>query len=237
MLPGGRRGALLVHGFTGSPSEMRLLGEYLNRLGFTVLAPRLYGHGSVVGELAEARWAHWYVGVEDAYHLLAGICEEIVVVGLSMGALLGMKLSEEYRVEKIVSLNAPIYIADKRLRLLPLAKMFRAYVPKKNRQASKAMLAEDGKYLIGYDYTPLKSLASLVELIADVKKMLPEFRTPALVVQSVQDRTVKPESARYIYDTIKSADKELLWFYKAGHIVTLGVEREQVFAAVGNFLC
>ena len=41
-LEGSRRiGILLVHGFTGSPSEMRLLGEYLNQKQYTVYAPLL----------------------------------------------------------------------------------------------------------------------------------------------------------------------------------------------------
>jgi carboxylesterase len=29
-LPGGKTGCVLVHGFTGSPKEMRMIGDYLN---------------------------------------------------------------------------------------------------------------------------------------------------------------------------------------------------------------
>ncbi len=86
LLPGGEQGVLLVHGFTGSPSEMRLLGEYLNGQGYTVLAPRLAGHGTRVEEMITTGWPMWYENVEDAYHLLSGLCPDITAVGLSMGA-------------------------------------------------------------------------------------------------------------------------------------------------------
>ena len=36
-LPGGNKGVLLVHGFTGMPSEMLLLGRSLQEQGYTVL--------------------------------------------------------------------------------------------------------------------------------------------------------------------------------------------------------
>lgn len=40
-LPGSHKGVLLVHGFTGSPSEMILLGNDLYKRGYTVLGVRL----------------------------------------------------------------------------------------------------------------------------------------------------------------------------------------------------
>jgi carboxylesterase len=236
LLPGGKRGVLLIHGFTGSPSEMRLAGEYLNSLGFTVLAPRLYGHGSSVADLSKTTWKYWYASAEDGYHLLKGMCDEILVVGLSMGGLLSLKLCAEYPITRAVSLSTPIYIADRRLHILPLVKMFREYVPKKHRHTNKKPLNEDEKYLVGYDSTPLNSLSSMLELISHIQEILPQIEMPLLIIQSTNEHTVQPKSAQYIYDNIGSMDKQLIWLKKSGHIVTLGVERLQVFEAIGNFL-
>jgi carboxylesterase len=235
LLPGGNAGVLLIHGFTGSPSEMRLAGEYLNSEGFTVLAPRLYGHGSTIDELSKTNWKYWYASAEDGYHMLKGMCGEIVVAGLSMGALLGLKLCTEYPITKVVSLSAPIYIADKRIYMLPLAKMFREYVPKRHWQMRRQSLSEDEKYLIGYDQTPLKSLSSLLELISQTKDLLPEIKTPVLLIQSENEHTVEPRSAQYIYDNLGSMDKQIVWLKKAGHVVTLGIERQLVFETMGKF--
>jgi carboxylesterase len=44
--PGGPDGCLLIHGFTGTPFEMRGLGQYLAARNYTVFGPRLSHHGS-----------------------------------------------------------------------------------------------------------------------------------------------------------------------------------------------
>lgn len=231
MLPGGKRGVLLVHGFTGSPSEMRLLGEYLNKIGYTVLAPRLCGHGTNAAEMAETKWLHWYGAVEDGYHLLKALCQEIYVVGLSMGGLLALKLSTEYPVAKLVSMAAPIYINDRRLPLLPIYRLFRSYVPKKRKRFDV-----EAVYSIGYDETPLASLSSLLDLIKHVDSLLPAIAVPSLVIQSRAEHTVRPSSAVHIYKALGSLEKKLIWLEKSGHVVTLDIEREHVFEQIADFL-
>ena len=57
--PGDSRGCLLIHGFTGSPSEMLPLGQYLNNLGYTVHGVRLKGHGTTLQDMAHTRWKDW----------------------------------------------------------------------------------------------------------------------------------------------------------------------------------
>lgn len=231
LLPGGERGVLLVHGFTGSPSEMRLLGEYLNAQGYTVLAPRLRGHGSDVEEMEKTMWVHWYNAVEDGYHILKALCREISIVGLSLGGLLALKIGAEYPVNKVVTLSAPIFIADKRLWMLPLYRMIRKYMPKKRRK-----YPVDPQYSVSYDYTPLSSLASLLELIKHADKLMPALSLPVLIIQSRTEHTVDPQSAQYIYDHVGSLDKKLIWLEKSGHIITLDIEREKVFQEITAFL-
>jgi carboxylesterase len=233
LLPGSEHGVLLVHGFTGSPSEMRLLGEYLNQeAGFTVLAPRLSGHGSVVRDMENLRWPQWYSAVEDAYHILQALCSTISVVGLSMGGLLTIKLSTEYRVHKIVSLNSPIFIADKRLKYLPVVQLFRKYEHKKRRKLPDL----DPVYSVYYEKVPLKSITSLQALIRHIEEKLPEVKVPILVVQSKHDHTVRPESGLYIYENVGSIHKEMRWFDRSGHLISLDVEREEAFKVIMDYL-
>lgn len=230
-LPGAQHGVVLIHGFTGSPSEMRPLGDYLNQEGFTVIGPRLSGHGTSPDEMAQTAWPHWYSSVEDSYHLLRPICATIAVVGLSMGGLLAFKLAAEYPLAQVVSINTPIFIADKRLSLLPMYRLFQDFVPKKRRK-----LAADPAYNVSYDRTPLSSLSSLMQLIKHVDQLLPAVRTPTLIIQSRNERTVRPESARHIYDCLGSSHKRIEWLEHSGHIATLDVDYRQVFAAVEEFL-
>ncbi|MBC8014203.1 MAG: alpha/beta fold hydrolase [Sporomusaceae bacterium] len=231
-LPGGDRGIILIHGFTGSPAEVRLLGEFLHKKGYTVLAPRLCGHGTTVEEMANTKWPHWYSAVEDAYHIIKTQCTSIAVIGLSMGGLLAFKLAAEYQVNKIVSLSTPIFIADKRVEMLPMYRMFRTFVPKKR----KAYADIGPQYSVGYSATPLSSLSSLLDLIQHTDMLLPVINTPLLIIQSHRDHTVEPRSAEYIYDKAASKEKTLLWLEKSGHLVTIDIEREHVFQKITEFL-
>jgi carboxylesterase len=231
-LPGGKNGVLLVHGFTGAPSEMRLAGEYLNNLGYTVFAPRLPGHGTTPEEMAATGWPQWYGSVEDGYHLLTGLCAGVSAVGLSMGGLLTLKLASEYCLHRLVVLSTPIYIANKRLPLLPVYRLFTNFVTKKRKRLPAAGQA----YSINYDVTPLSSLASLLNLIKQMDTVLPRVTVPTLVIQSRTEHTVVPESASYIYNRLGSSEKKLVWLNKSGHVVTLDNERDYVFQVMSQFL-
>ena len=231
LLKGDSRGVLLVHGFTGTPAEMRLLGEHLNQRGFTVLAVRLPGHGTTVLDMESTGWRHWYGAVVDGLYLLKSLCVEINVVGLSMGGLLALKLAAEYPIDRVAALSTPVLLADRRILHLPFHRLFRRFVPKKRRDYDI-----DPQYYVGYDRTPLSSLSSLLELIRLVQEDIRSVRCPSLLIQSRREHTVRPESALFLMERLGSKTKELFWLEKSGHIVTIDLERETVFAKVAEFL-
>ncbi len=229
LLSGGAQGVLLIHGFTGSPAEMRTMADYLHERGFTVLAVRLPGHGTSVEDLNTMVWQQWYRSAVDAYSLLKDMCAEVFVVGLSMGSLLALRLAAKFPLAKVVVLSTPINIYDKRLPLLPVYRLFKHYVPKKRR-------GHEFEGIYTYDSYPLAALSSFLELINDLKGRLSKVRQPVLIIQSRVEKTVRPDSANYIYDNVASSVKELFWLENSGHMVVLGVERELVFEKVYNFL-
>ncbi|HYP19346.1 MAG TPA: carboxylesterase, partial [Chloroflexia bacterium] len=58
-------GCLLVHGFSGSPPEMRGLGTFLAEQGARVEGVRLAGHGTEPEELKGLTWGDWLSSAED----------------------------------------------------------------------------------------------------------------------------------------------------------------------------
>lgn len=231
LIKGGPRGVLLVHGFTGAPAEMRLLGEQLAHQGYTVLGIRLPGHGTTIKDMETTVWRHWYGAVVDGWYLLSGLCREINVVGLSMGGLLSLKLAANFPLASVVSLSAPIFLVQRQLEFLPIYRLLRRFVPKKQREYDV-----EPKYFVGYDQTPLSSLSSLLELIQSMETDLPHITCPSLVLQSRREHTVRPESASFIFERIAARRKELFWLEKSGHVVTVDIERETVFEKVISFL-
>ena len=229
---GGKQGIVLVHGYTGAPGEMRLLGEYLHQQGLTVLGVRLAGHGTTPQDLNETKWQDWYKAVSDGVYRLQANCDRVSIVGLSMGGLLTIKAAAELPVAKAAILAAPIYVCDRSALYLPLLRFFIRYLKKRQRQYQVP-----ASYSVCYHMMPVKPLSSLFELV-DLckKKYLQSIKIPCLVMQSKVEHTVKPASAQYIYDHLGTADKKLVWYHHSGHILTLDNERDDVFQKIYEFL-
>jgi carboxylesterase len=119
---GGPVGALVVHGFTGSPKSMRPWAEELAGAGLTVRLPRLPGHGSSWQDMALTRWEDWYGEIDAAFTDLVGRCADVFVLGLSMGGSLSLRLAEIRgdEVRGLVLVNPSVHSENKGLVALPL---------------------------------------------------------------------------------------------------------------------
>jgi carboxylesterase len=93
---GGKTGFLLIHGLSGTPVELRYIANGLARAGHTVYCPQLAGHCGTLEELRGTTWHDWYDGVEVALKRLAQNCDQVFVGGLSMGAILALRLAAEH---------------------------------------------------------------------------------------------------------------------------------------------
>ena len=233
-IKGGASGVLLIHGFTGLPAGMLLLGEFLNRAGFSVLCPRLAGHGTSERDLMRTTKDDWFNSVLDGFFILRGVCDKIFVVGHSMGGLLTLKLAVEYQIAKIITLAAPIFIDEGMgLRNLPPREFCSdacIFTPRKK--------LDDVPPAVNnvYEKTPLISVHELVDLINDVKKLLPTVKTPILIMHGEEDHTAKPRSARFIMDNVGSAEKKIITVPNSGHLLPFAENRDFVFEQTLNFL-
>lgn len=224
---------LLVHGFTGSPSEMRPLAEYLNKKGYGISTVLLPGHGTTPQEMGKTTWRDWYGVVETEYIRLKAGHERVIPVGFSMGGILCLHLATTKQVPGIVTLSSPIFIGNRNSYFAPILKFFYPYHKKPIPAENRAKMHDEGNF--SYTITPVRALASLLQLIRLVKQEIPGLKMPALIIQSWMDRTANPKSGQYIYEHLGSANKKLIWLQESGHVITRGPERELVFQAVEEF--
>jgi len=231
---GGPVGCLLVHGFSGSPPEMRPMGEFLAAKGLTVRGVRLAGHGTSPEDMARTTWRDWVASAEAGLRELEARCEQVFVAGLSMGGLITLDLAAHYPVDGIVVMAAPAYVADWRFRLLPLAQHFiRWFTPDIESDLTDP---EANKLLSAYPVLPIPCLVSLKQLTRLVRQELPQLKVPALIMQGEKDHHVPVDSAQIIFEELGAAEKELIWWSNSGHCITVDSEREAVWARAYEFI-
>lgn len=228
------RGVLLIHGFTGNPAELRLLGEYLQSAGLTVLCMRLAGHGTKVSDLVRSNRNDWFNSALDGVSILKGLCQSISIVGHSMGGLLALKASVSTKIDRLVSMSAPIFVDESmRLNELPPRSNCEGLAVHKPRRTLQNVPRGVNDV---YQSMPLMSVHELVDTIEETKKILPQVETPILILHGTADHTAKFESAKYIFDRVSSSIKELELFEGMGHLMPLKDGRERVFKRITQFL-
>ncbi|SOC40243.1 alpha/beta hydrolase [Ureibacillus acetophenoni] len=228
----GPRAVLLLHGFTGSSSDVRMLGRFLEKNGYTVHAPHYKGHGVPPEQLIETSPADWWKDVIAGYELLKTEgYEEIAVAGLSLGGVFSLKLAMNVPLKGVITMCAPMSMRT-------TDKMFDGVLK----------YAKDYKRFEGIDESVIEkeveeirqkgmpSLPELQQLISDVRSELDLIYAPVFVVQSRNDEVIDPQSAHTIYEDVESLKKDIVWFEHSGHVITLDKEKEQLHEKVLEFL-
>jgi carboxylesterase len=233
-IPGGKVGCLLVHGFTGTPKEMRMLADSLAQEKYTILAVRLAGHATAIEDIERSHWRDWLASVEDGLNLLKGCTDQQVVMGLSMGGVLSMMAAARYDVKGVITFSAPCGLPpDPRAKFLPLLAPFVRYVGKGKPDWQNPEAIKDHAEYTRY---PVRSILQLKEIIQVMRQDLPQVRVPALLVQSHKDDGIPADSLDTIYNSISSTDKTKFWVENSGHVVIREPDRELIFAEVKKFI-
>ncbi|WP_342600978.1 alpha/beta fold hydrolase [Psychrobacillus sp. FSL H8-0483] len=229
---GGKRAVLLLHGFTGSTKDVKKLGEYLQKRGYTCHAPMYRGHGVTPEELLETSPTDWWQDVVDGYHHLKNQgYEEIAVAGISLGGVFSLRVAEEFPVKAVVSMCAPIKrnstdgLFD---RLYNYAKIYKSFEGK-----SREEIIEELDVLKN---TPKDSLEGVQAITENTCEELSSITSPTLVLQGALDDAIYQESASFILEHVETDEKEIIWYKESGHIITLGKEKDKVCEDVFTFL-
>lgn len=228
----GRIGVLLSHGFTGSPLSMKAWANDLADRGYTVRVPRIPGHGTTWQDLNATTWQDWYREVDATFTELAQHCDHVVVVGLSMGGCLALRLAEQRpdEVAAVVLVNAAIASRDRRLIAAPILKWL---VP------SLAAVGGDVKDPTAnehaYDRTPLKALHSMMRMWKDVRANLTRITAPVLCFRSEEDHVVDDATITLLKSTL-TAPAEYVSLTNSYHVATIDYDAPIIFERTAQFL-
>ncbi|WP_226793722.1 alpha/beta hydrolase [Bacillus sp. B1-b2] len=225
-----KRAVLLLHGFTGNTSDVRLLGRYLNTKGYTCYIPLYKGHGVPPEQLVESGPKDWWKDVQEGYQQLKDMgYEEIAVGGLSLGGVFSLKLGYTVPVKGIVTMCAPTSIKSEEVMYDGVLEYARQY--KQREKKSEEVIEEEIS-----QFKPMSTLKELQQLIKDVRNSIDLIYSPVFVIQARNDHMIDINSANIIYNEVESLEKDIKWYEKSGHVITHDQEKEQVFEDFYQFL-
>lgn len=233
---------LCLHGFSGTPYEVRPLGRALGERGMTVLGPVLAGHGQDARALAASTAQDWLASAEAALLALRQRtgAARLGVLGFSMGGLLALRLAARHPdlVSVLVLLSVPLRlrryqrVGIRALGCLPGPLRRALFLPK----LGGPDVTDPGSRADnpGLPVMPVAALRELLRLQAHARADLPRVRVPTLVAHGLRDRTVPHTDALELLACL-GEQAEPLWLPRSGHLLGVDVERELLATAVVRF--
>jgi len=238
VLPGGSGvGVVLVHGFTGSPFEVRSIGDALAATDIGSEGVLLSGHGTHPDDMVGVPYTDWIADLDAAVDRVLGRYQRVVIVGLSMGGTLtlnlGARRAHDRRVAGLVSIGAPLVLDDWRLGVAgPLSRVIKWQAW--GRPDIKDKTQWDGH--VSYRRLRTRTIPQLLGLMRDTTKRLPQVCQPLRIIQSREDHVVPPRNADLIRQGVSSRDVAVIMLDNCYHVSTLDFDAAVLNAAIVRFV-
>lgn len=239
--PGEGLSALLIHGLTGTPYEMRWLGERMAAAGIRVRGVRLAGHAGAPEDLGAANYDNWYESVVQGFEDLRQYGDPNIVVGLSAGAVLAARLAIDQReaVAGIAMLAPAFYLPRSTMLLLRMvqklgrfSRQLYLYSPADSDiHDAAARRIHPTMHLF-----PISAPINLLDMSKIVRRRLQRITQPALLMHSRLDHTCPfDRNVNFVMKHLGSSEKRCVVLDESYHVITVDTEKEQVAAEVLNF--
>lgn len=226
--------ALCLHGLTGTPYEVRPLGEALSEAGIRAVGPVLPGHNETPQSLARVRYQQWLEAARVQLRGLRDQHDSVFMVGLSMGGLLTLALAAEERVDGAVTVGTPLRLSQPLATFMPLLRYLVPF-PRK-REGSNICDPAARRRHPSYEVMPLAAVRQLQRLQRLVRGALGRVTAPLLVAHGAHDTTADPADSKEIFDRVGSRERQHLILENSAHVVSVDYDGPRLAAASVDFL-
>ena len=188
--------------------------------------PRLPGHGTRWQDANRTIWQDWFAEAQRSFVELQERCDQVVVLGLSVGGCLALRLAETRgpSVRGVVVVNPSMSTTDRRARFSGLVSKVMPSAPGIVDDIAMPDVTEGG-----YDRVPTRAFHSLRALWALTTAELPRVTQPLLVFTSPQDHVVEPANSDLVLARVSSRVKEQRLLPKSYHVATLDYDAQTIF--------
>ena len=230
-----KKGVMILHGFSSTTFETAPLVHFLADKGFRVSSRNLPGHATTIDDCNATTYHEWFDFVDLNFAELSVDCDELYIVGLSMGAVLGLYLAGVFPINKLV-VAAPVFSFAKPFQTNILVPIFNRIVKKqkKNKYPSGHNMI---KNYSGYDHYPLIALNQFRKMNNNVFKKLNLVKCPLLYVHSEKDQMSLSKNIDLVMSNVSSKTKEKLIVKEASHhLFYENPDQDKIFNTIFNFI-
>jgi carboxylesterase len=226
-------GVLVCHGFTGTTQSMRYLGEQLHGAGYTVIGPRLKGHGISAAAMARTTAGDWIDSVDEALAELKKSCSQIFMTGLSMGGTLTLFTAASHAdvIKGAIPINAVVHIGNPDMAGLAFGKGLPDTVP-----GIGSDVKDPNSKELAYPEVPVPAFRQVYALAAVTQDLLPRIKCPTLVITSREDHVVDPGNGPRIVGAVGSNRAELVWLENSYHVATIDHDKALIAQLTIDFI-
>lgn len=218
-------GILIIHGFAGTIKEVNPLYEYLTAQGYDCRLVTLKGHTGQAKDLSQTTYQDWLHSAEVFLIDYMTRVDNVVVVGFSMGGLIGTYLSSKYKLSGLITINVPYQYWN-------LKKIYQNIIS----DLKFRRLLHTKRYLKASQASSLRSMFEFLKLRHHVLPLFNQVTIPALILQTRDDDTTRPVSGRLVYNHIQSADKKIVMLEAGGHQVLQSNDAYQALHHIETFI-
>jgi len=190
---------------------MRDLGNFLYSKGFTVVCPRF---SRVDLKERPASWESWVTLADSVYSTMADYARKNLVVGLSLGGLAAILLSQIHKLSGMVLL-APAVVPriSPRERVLLMTSRVLPKLP-----------------------TPISGWeGELIRATETLRSQERPVACPTLVLQALDDRTLSTKGLKLLRKWLTHSESEVVLLPEGSHALTRGKNKDEVFNRISAF--
>jgi carboxylesterase len=203
--------------------------------GFKVSTPLLPGHGGSVEDASKYTWHDWYATVRKAFEELRKDADKLYCAGISLGALLGLKLAidEGWGIRALALLSLPLKLPlNTRVPLtIVLYTPLKWMVKTVHHHFGDSAAKPEGREEYRSSAQPRISLNAVNEVMLlqkEVRAHLHKISNPIIMHYGMGDITAPPYNAKMLQRRVASDVVETEFYPRSRHILTLDWDADVV---------
>lgn len=237
------RAALLVHGFSGSPTNYHDLPDVLARDGWRVRVMTLPGHGRSPREFAATSGEAMLNGVLEELRALKAKYRMVALTGHSLGGALVTLAATQEPVDALI-LYAPFFgLEIDEHSPIPLGSIVQCIAPvlpwvPRDEARQPVAFAPNRRFIRSYDWIPAQAGLTAMGIGEQVYRegAVAKLTCPVLLIHSLSDRVNAAAAAKRAFDAMPSAEKKAVWLTRSDHVIFWDYERLETIHETRVFL-